>query len=154
MRDGADAMLEGVARLAAAWVERAVTTVVDAWGRLDAAARAATEAEARVAGERAAARVAAELRVFFAQDPDDQRTTPLAIVRSLRTEATETLAAAGIPPVVRDPFETRAFPDDLYGIVPTAITDLGDQDLGGALLAWGLGKAQLLRARRNPGEST
>jgi hypothetical protein len=28
---------------------------------------------------------------------------------------------------------------------------LGDEDLGGALLAWGVGKARVLRDRKNPG---
>ena len=41
----------------------------------------------------------------------------------------------------------RAFPDDPYGIVLKNPTELGDDQLGGALLAWGLGKAKVLRAR-------
>ena len=57
------------------------------------------------------------------------------------------LRAAGVPEVVRDPFETRAFPDDVYGIVLKTPAELGDDELGGALLAWGLGKAKVLRAR-------
>jgi hypothetical protein len=57
------------------------------------------------------------------------------------------LRAAGVPAVVRDPFEIRAFPDDLYGIVLKNPAELGDDGLGGALLAWGLGKAKVLRSR-------
>ena len=53
------------------------------------------------------------------------------------------LRAAGVPEVVRDPFETRAFPDDVYGIVLKTPAELGDDELGGALLAWGLGKAKV-----------
>jgi hypothetical protein len=55
------------------------------------------------------------------------------------------LAEAGVPPVVRDQYDARAFPDDLYGIVPKAITELGDDELGGALLAWGIGKAKAVQ---------
>ena len=57
------------------------------------------------------------------------------------------LRAAGVPEVVRDPFESRAFPDDVYGIVLKTPAELGDDELGGALLAWGMGKAKVLRSR-------
>jgi hypothetical protein len=152
MDDGARAIVDGVERLGAAWVVRVVTDIVDAWGRLDAAARATTIAEAQAAGARAAARVAGELRALFALDAVAQAVTPLQVVRSLRREATEVLAAAGIPEVERDRYDVQSFPDDLYGIVPKAITDLGDEDLGGALLAWGIGKARAVRERAAPGQ--
>ena len=100
-----------------------------------------------------AARVEGELRALFALDPAAQRATPLEIIRSLRREAGEVLRAAGVPEVVRDPFETRAFPDDVYGIVLKTPAELGDDELGGALLAWGLGKAKVLRARVREGAS-
>ncbi len=92
-----------------------------------------------------------ELQDLFALDPSAQRATPLEIIRSLRREATAVLAAAGVPDVVRDEFETRAFPDDVYGIVVKSPAELGDDELGGALLAWGMGKAKVLRARLDAG---
>lgn len=147
MAQGAELLLDGVARLGAAWVVRAVTGLIDAWGKLDPAARVAVLARAAGAGSDASARVQAELRDLFALDPAAQRATPLEIIRSLRREAGEVLRAAGVPEVVRDPFEIRAFPDDVYGIVLKIPAELGDDDLGGALLAWGLGKAKVLRAR-------
>src|SRR4051812_6804409 len=125
MAEGAQAIVDGVERLSADWVVGAVTKIVDAWGRLDGSARAAAIDEARAAGNRAATRVGAELRQLFGQDPSVQRATPLEIVRSLRREPTEVLAAAGVPEVERDRYDVRAFPDDIYGIVPKAITDLG-----------------------------
>lgn len=149
MAEGARALVDGVERLGAAWVVGAVTGIVDAWGRLDDATRTETLARAQVAGRQAATRVSAELQALFALDPAAQRATPLQIVRSLRWEATEVLAAAGIPPVERDEYEERAFPDDVYAIVPKSAADLGDDDLGGALLAWGIGKARVLRDRQN-----
>ena len=152
MDDGARAIVDGVERLGAAWVVRVVTDIVDAWGRLDAAARSTTIAEAQAAGTRAAARVASELRALFALEPTAQAATPLQLVRSLRREATEVLAGAGIPEVERDRYDEQSFPDDVYGIVPKAITDLGDEDLGGALLAWGIGKARAIRERTAPGQ--
>jgi hypothetical protein len=137
----------GVDRLAAAWVVAAVTTIVDAWGRLDGDARRDVLEEAQRAGESARARVVAEIDALFDTDPSLMRTTPLEIVRSLRTEVTAVLAAAGVPEVERDLFEARAFPDDRYGIVPRSLGDLGDEELGPMLMAWGLGKSMVLRAR-------
>jgi hypothetical protein len=96
---------------------------------------------------RAAARVAAELGALFELDPAAQRATPLEIIRTLSREAGAVLHAAGVPEVVRDPFETRAFPEDVYGIVLKSPAELGDDELGGALLAWGMGKAKVLRSR-------
>ena len=39
------------------------------------------------------------------------------------------LAAAGIPPVERDEFDERAWPDDRYGLVIHDLGDLGDDEL-------------------------
>jgi hypothetical protein len=150
MAEAAQRLVAGVERLGADWVVGAVAAIVDAWGRLDPDARAATFEQARLRGDLAAARAARELRALFALDPAAQRATPLEIVRSLRREATEVLAAAGVPEVERDPYESRAFADDVYRIVPRSLADLGDEELGGALLAWGLGKARALRERQNP----
>ena len=97
-------------------------------------------------------RTVAELRDLFATDVARQRTTPLAIVRSLRGEATGVLAAAGIPPVERDPFDTRSFPDDVYALVPQSLADLGDDDLAPMLMVWGIGKSKVLRARTTGSE--
>jgi hypothetical protein len=124
-----------------------VTRLLDAWGRLDSAARAAAIATAEAGAGPAVATVAAALRDLFAADPAEQRTTPLQIVRGLVATPTAVLRAAGVPGVVRDAFEERAFPDDEYDLVPRTLGDLGDPDLGPLLLAWGLAKAAVLRAR-------
>jgi hypothetical protein len=57
------------------------------------------------------------------------------------------LAGIGVPPVVRDDFDERAFPDDVYGLVPRTLGDLGDEALGPFHLAWGVAKTAVLRAR-------
>jgi hypothetical protein len=147
MREAGTAILEGVDRLAAAWLVDAVTRILDAWGRLAPDRRSETMAEARTAAAAGAARVHRELESFFATDPARQRTTPLEIVRSLRREATAVLRAAAVPPIERDMFEERSFPDDDYGLVPRSLADLGEDDLAPMLMAWGLGKAKVLRAR-------
>ena len=151
MADGARRLLAGVHEGARAWVEAAVARVLDAWGVLDERARTEVAGAAAAAGVRATARVEDELGALFALDAAAQRATPLEVIRSLRQEATEVLQAAGVPEIVRDQYETRAFPDDVYGIVLHTPAELGDDDLGGALLAWGLGKAKVLRARAGAG---
>jgi hypothetical protein len=121
--------------------------IVDAWGRLDAEERAATRAAAEEVAGPATERVVAMLRDLFARDPAEQRSTPLQIVRSLVAAPTAVLHGAGVPGVVRDAFEERAFPDDEYDLAPRTLGDLGDPDLGPQVLAWGLSKAAVLRAR-------
>jgi hypothetical protein len=121
--------------------------LVDAWGRLDAEHQAAARAAAEAAAGPATAGVVAMLRDLFAHDPAEQRTTPLQIVRRLVAAPTEVLRDAGVPGVVRDAFEERAFPDDEYDLTPRTLGDLGDPELGPQLLAWGLAKAAVLRAR-------
>ena len=144
MEEASAAIVAGVEQLAAQWVVSAVTSILDAWGRLDPSERAAALDQARAAGAMGAVRTVAELRDFFATDPAWQRTTPLAIVRTLRREATSVLAAAGVPPVERDPFDTGSFPDDVYALVPQSLADLGDDDLAPMLMVWGIGKSKVL----------
>jgi len=150
LAEASDAIVAGVERELAGWVRRAVAGVVDAWGRLDDDARARALSDADDAADHATARVTARLRDLFAFDAADQYQTPLEIVRSAYREPTEVLEAAGIPPVERDAFEERAWPDDRYGLVPRTLGDLGDPDLAPLLLAWGMAKAAVLRARAAP----
>ncbi len=152
MSEAAALLVDGVERLGAAWVVRAVTFIVDAYDRLDAPAREHTLEAAHAIGPAAAARVASDLRALFVLDPADQHATPLEIIRTLRYEVTGVLEAAGIPAVERDQYETRAFPDDMYGIVPKSVAELGDDELGGALIAWGMSKARVLRERAESGQ--
>jgi hypothetical protein len=151
LREAGDAIVTGVTRELGGWVERSVAHILDAWGRTPPDARAAAERDAAVAGRAATERVTGALQALFALDPDDQRATPLELVRSAYREPTAVLAAAGIPAVERDDFAERAWPDDTYGLVIHGLGDLGDEDLAPYQLAWGLAKAKVLRARRDPG---
>jgi hypothetical protein len=141
-----DAILAAVDRLLPHWVETQVARIADAWGRLDDAARVELALRAHDAGERASRRIVAALRELFDTDVRAQRATPLEIVRTAAREVTDVLAGAGIPPVERDAFHERAFPDDHYGVTLATLADLGDPDLGPLHLAWGLAKAATLRA--------
>jgi hypothetical protein len=164
-RETGDAIVIGVEANLARVLRSRVAVIADAWGRLEPTARARLEGDAQRATDAATERVVRELRILFAQratdaatervvrelrilfalDPVEQRATPLEIVRSSYREPTAALAAAGIPGVVRDPFDERSWPDDEYGLVIRTLAEV-DDELGPMQLAWGLAKARLLRA--------
>lgn len=148
LHEASDAIVVGVEREVPGWVERSVKHILDAWGRTAPDDRARAERDAVDAGQAATTRIVGELRALFLRDPEDQRSTPLEIVRGAYREPTAVLAAAGIPAVERDEFAERAWPDDTYGLVVHGLGDLGDEDLAPMQMAWGLAKAKVLRARR------
>jgi hypothetical protein len=147
LQEASDAILAGVERELPGWVERSVARILDAWGRTPRDARARAEHDAVDAGQAATRRVVAELQALFALDPGAQASTPLEVVRRAYREPTAVLAAAAIPPVERDDFAERAWPDDTYGLVVHGLGDL-DEDLAPLQMVWGLAKAKVLRARR------
>ena len=142
------AIVAGVERQVPGWARAQVERLLDAWGRAPADARVRAEAQSADAGAAAARRIVAELRALFAVDPAQQQATPLEVVRTAYREPTVVLAAAGVPPIVRDEFDERAWPDDDYGLVPRTLGDLGDPELAPLHLAWGMAKATVIRARR------
>jgi hypothetical protein len=146
LRAAGEALVHGVHRALPDWAGRSAALLLSDWGQLDPGRRQEVAEAARRAGERAAQRVAAELADLLALDPAEQRATPLEIIRSAVVEPTAVLAEAGMPDVVRDPFDERAWPDDRFGLVPRNLRDL-DPDLAAVHFAWGLAKAAVLRAR-------
>ena len=87
-----------------------------------------------------------EVGDLLALDPADQRATPMTVVRTAHREPGAVLTGLGVPHVVRDGFEERANPEDVHALAPPDLAAV-DPDLGPLLLAWGLGKATVLRAR-------
>jgi hypothetical protein len=87
------------------------------------------------------------VRALLASDIDDQRTGPLAVVRGAVRFPTAVLEQAGVPPVERDPFAVRQFPEDLYDLAPATFGDL-DPTLHEPGLTWGAAKAHVHLARR------
>lgn len=148
-----DAIATGVSREVPGYVTAQVERILDAWGRADGEARTDALHAAPTAGALAAQRIGDTLSELLATDPADQRATPLEIVRTVYREPTEILVAAGVPPVVRDPFDERAQPDDRYDLAPRTLGDLGDPELAPLHLAWGVAKAMVLRARVRDGHS-
>jgi hypothetical protein len=144
--EASEALIEGVRAALPAWAARSADFLLSAWDGLDADRRREVRTAAREAGERAAGRVAGELAELLALDPAEQRATPAEIIRSAVAEPTEVLVAAGMPDVVRDPFDERAWPDDRFGLVPRTLREL-DPDLAAVHFAWGIAKTAVLRAR-------
>jgi len=80
-------------------------------------------------------------------DLDDQRTTPLAAVRSAVSGApTAILAQAGIPLPATAPGEARARSGDKYGLAPDSWAEV-DDELAELALQWGAVKAAVHRRR-------
>jgi len=131
----------------------AVDAAFEEWygGRIVAIASAAGAVldgtdTARVSAE-AARWVSGELAAFLAVDVDEQRTNPLHLLRSASRFATDLLDRSGVPRPVRDEFETRAMPDDVFAVGPLAWVDLGD-DVHEAGISWGAWKAATVLTRR------
>jgi hypothetical protein len=129
------------------WVVRCVESRIPP----DDPGRAAAVSAAARAGEDAAADVTARLRVLLAAPVDDQRATPLQVVRGAVTYPTDVLVRAGVPPVGRDRFAAERFPDDPYGLTPASLDAL-DPALAEPALRWGAAKAFAHRRRHASGE--
>jgi hypothetical protein len=132
LADAVDAALPG-------WVRRCVAQHVTVDAAVDAVVAAG--------GRRVQRDVGAELRALLALDLDDQRATPLALLRAAVATPTAILRDLGVPPVPRDEFEQRSFPDDVYRLTPATFADVDPslQELG---LRWGAAKAFVFKQRR------
>ena len=103
------ALADGIEAALAGWVVGCVERILVAYrGQVDPEERRAAEA----AGAEAVAEVGPEVRALLLTDIDEQRTSPLALVRGAVRYPTAVLEQAGVPPVERDPFTVRQFPDD------------------------------------------
>ncbi len=144
----ASALVDAVDAALPAWVERSVARlVVTVRGSLPADVGAAAHA----AGVQARQEVGARLRRLLATDIDAQRTNPLSVLRDAARYPTEVARAAGVPPVARDPFRERHFPDDIYDLAPATWGDI-DEAVVEPGLVWSAWKAsEHLRRRRAEG---
>lgn len=128
------------------WVVGSVTRVALAAGRtVDPELSAA----ALAAGARCRAEVSPRVRALLERDLDEQRSTPLALLRAATRYPTEVLAAAGVPEVRRDEFDERAFPADVYALSPASFADV-DESLREPGLVWGAAKAHVHLTRHRP----
>ncbi|MEZ5255918.1 MAG: hypothetical protein R2705_03190 [Ilumatobacteraceae bacterium] len=144
MNEYSERLLQVSAEVTPRWIETVVRARLGAAEiPVDPDLAERISAAARLTGERVADRLGA----FLALDVDDQRSNPLAVFRAAVGPATDLLRSAGVPPVVRDDFELRAFPDDLYGLAPATWSDV-DESLHEPGLIWGAWKAKTVLDRR------
>lgn len=140
----ATALADAIEDALPGWVVRGVEQRLRDWsGRVDPVVLE----QARAAGERARVEIGPEIRRLLSLDVDDQHTNPLSVVRRAVRYPTEVLQAAGVPPVRRDEFAERAFPDDVYDLSPAAFGDV-DPSLHEPGLVWGAAKAHIHLTRR------
>ena len=145
--DYAQALADGIDAALPTWVVQSVVTVMMAWsGTVPADVALAAEE----AGQRARVEIGGAVRRLLAADIDEQRTTPLALLRTAVRYPTAVLAAAGVPGLERDGYAERAFPDDIYDLTPARFADI-DPALVDAGLAWGAAKAFAHKRRHAPG---
>ena len=110
------------------------------------------DVEAAAAGDEARREIGARLRRLLETDLDQQRSNPLAILRTATRYPTQVLAAAGVLRVVREPFAVEAFPEDIYNLSPATWSDI-DPALADYGIAWSAWKAhEFLRRRRAEGK--
>ncbi len=107
----------------------------------------ALQAEIETAEREDSTAIMVRLRTFLDQDIDQQRTTPLAILRQAVPLVTNILQQAGVPHVNRDRDAARLHPDDGYDLTPASYGDFGD-DVQQASLLWGAAKAHIHIQRR------
>jgi hypothetical protein len=86
---------------------------------------------------------------LLAADIDEQRSTPLTLLRQAVRYPTRVLQDAGAAPLARDRFAERAFPDDIYDLTPASLADV-DPALTEPGIAWGAAKAFEHKRRHGP----
>jgi hypothetical protein len=133
------ALADAVERAIPGWVRRCVERFVPVVDEL----RDAVD----VAGRQVQIEVGPQVRALLESDIDDQRTTPLALIRHAVAVPTAILHDAGVEPVPRDEFEERAFPADVYRLTPATFADV-DPALHEPGLRWGAAKAFVFKQRR------
>ena len=142
MKEHATALADAIEAALPGWVERAVARRMAEAGRSEPAVAAAAAA----AGAQARREVAPRVRALLDADIDEQRTTPLSLLREAVRYPTEVLRAAGVEPVERDEMQERLFPYDVYDLSPATFADV-HPDLAEPGLAWGAAKAWTHRRR-------
>jgi hypothetical protein len=138
----ATALADAIVAAIPGWVERSVAR------RMPGPHPEVADA-VREAGRRAAVEVGVEIRTLLQADIDEQWTTPLALLRTAVRYPTEVLAAAGVPPVERDPIQARLLPGDIYDLSPANFADV-DPSLAEPGIVWGAAKALAHRRRHAP----
>ena len=146
MDEPAEVLAAAVDAAIGPWVERSVARIMEAWA---GTVPEAVAADAHRAGAEATGEVGVGLRRLLALDAERQPTNPLSVLRAAVRYPTAVLQRAGVPPVVRDEFRERAFPDDAYDLSPATWKDI-DEALHEPGIVWGAWKAKTVMDRHHP----
>jgi hypothetical protein len=139
----AEVLADGIEAALPTWVVRSVERIMMAWaGHMPPDVAEAAE----IAGQAARSNTGRAVRTLLMSDIDQQRTTPLALIRQGVKYPTDVLRSAGVPPVERDRFSADVFPQDDYDLSPRSFADV-DPALAEAGIAWGAAKAFVYRRR-------
>ena len=130
------ALADAVAAALPGWVARSLRSHVPGVGD-DVVAAVTAEVEADVL---------VDLRALLAGDVDEQRQSPLAVVRRAAATVGGALDALGVAPPARDDQQRSLFPDDTHDLAPASFADLSEE-AGQAGIAWGAAKAYVHRRR-------
>lgn len=130
------ALLAAVERAAPDWIRRRVVEIA-----------AGIEVDVEAIVPQVVNDMTHELAALLLRDVDDQRENPLHVLRRATRFASQSLTKSGVTPVVRDEFEVRAMPDDIFAIGPLAWRDLSE-DVHDAGITWGAWKAATILSRR------
>lgn len=145
--DYARTLADAIAAAIPGWVTGAVERVM---ASRSLAMTAETRRAAAAAGSRAQAEAGAAIRGLLEADIDEQRSTPLTLLRQAVRYPTRVLQEARVPPAARDRFAERAFPDDVYDLTPASLADV-DPALTDPGIAWGAAKAFEHKRRHRSG---
>jgi len=126
----------------------AVAAALPGWVARTLRARAPEVGDAVVAAVTAAveAEVLGDLRASLALDVDEQRQSPLSIVRRAAATVGGALDGLGVPPAGRDDHQRSLFPEDTHDVMPASFADLSEE-AGQAGITWGAAKAFVHRRR-------
>jgi hypothetical protein len=127
----------------------AVLAAVPRWLHEQVASRAPELDPTGTSAAIEAVQAAVERRLdrLLQEEPGEQTTTPLTVLRTSVGPITDLLRAAGVTPAPRDEVEARLAPDDVYGLGPAAFADLGPE-VAEAGLRWGAALAHVHLATR------
>jgi hypothetical protein len=148
LEEAARQLADAVDAVLARWVVGSVERIYRAWS--DGPMPSDVAVAAAEAGRRARADISERVRTLLEADVDEQRTTPLTLLRTAVAYPTAVLQAAGIPDVQRDAVAEAMFPDDPYELTPASFADIDPslQELG---LRWGAAKAWTHKRRHESG---
>ena len=139
--DPAAVLLATARRVVPGWLRR---VSVEA-GRRGGVVPAQLELRIDAVVDRASDDLLERLADLLTTDVDEQRTTPLSLLRDAVREPTRLLQELGaVPPSSPD---GGRFPDDVYGLGPATWSDV-DPSLHEPGLAWGAWKAMTVLTRR------